>query len=107
MTDGKKKVDTEEAKRLALEGWGDLFDNYSLPTAKVLQDALRREGTSIHGQHYKSKRAVWWEERGHPSSSSWTGTQKIQIKWKMDLFDLFSALKMKAEEFLKNLQQQR
>lgn len=45
MTDGKKKVDTEEAKRLALEDQGDLFDNYSLHTAKVFEDASRREGT--------------------------------------------------------------
>jgi len=35
MTAGKKKVDAEEAKRLAFEERGDLFYNYFLPTSKV------------------------------------------------------------------------
>ncbi len=39
----KKKFDTEEAKRLALADQGDLFDNYFLPTAKALEDALISE----------------------------------------------------------------
>lgn len=49
MTGGKKKVDAEEAKRLALEDRGDLFDNYFLPTTKALEDALiSKDAGKVH-----------------------------------------------------------
>ncbi len=109
MTGNRKKVDAEEAKRPALEDRADLFDNYFLPTIKLLEEALvSKDAEKVEQSLAKIihlKEQIDEENEVIRQVPVELEPRKIQRKWEMDLFDLFSPLKRKAEEFLKALQQ--
>jgi len=107
MTGNRKKVDAEEAKRPALEDRADLFDNYFLPTIKLLEEALvSKDAEKVEQSLAKIihlKEQIDEENEVIRQVPVELEPRKIQRKWEMDLFDLFSPLKRKAEEFLKAL----